>query len=563
MRAVLLLVLLLVHAALHAAPRGLFLPGLAARAADPPSALLPPRSVAELVGLTQAGWEPCASGNTSRVSVAWPASAALLAGGARALPLGVRHVLTVTALTSAGSRVACGGDHLQAQLAGEHLRLRPPTVDRLNGTYALAVDLPEDPLLAGPATLTLTLLFVHFAGMTEAPLPLWQALAPNSVVFEARLLLTHNGSAAAATARGGRLPAPLPSCRDVDFMRAPFWEGHWVRVPAGGGECPPGLCQGSTARLAQPWVYRLPTCTFELFSLRAARQCTARRWAFLMGDSCNQHSVHNLFHDVLGIANDTAVAQLPRAFDVTAAELGTRVTHIWMGGWEEYENGSGLSMCEDRDGLMVLCSHFLAWPGGDVFPDLFLLSSGLHDGYTEFMGDRYDEGLRQAPHHSATANFVSAVDAGIVFFRQLWRLRGDIAGAAALDPRVRNTTDDGGVPVPGPRFLWRHAVAPAGPGRHTLLSNPQKMEIFNHILAAKLVADRGVVPWRFLDEFDMSFPWQYDLNASDTNHYGVDDHRGLAKVVDVMMLHVLLNGLCGPSGQPTGSEPGEGLTSRA
>ena len=44
-----------------------------------------------------------------------------------------------------------------------------------------------------------------------------------------------------------------------------------------------------------------------------------------------------------------------------------------------------------------------------------------------------------------------------------------------------------------------------------------------------------------------SFASDYDLDASDHSHYGIDDDRPLAKVVDIMMLHVALNGYCGPS----------------
>jgi hypothetical protein len=572
--AVLLSALLLLHAWLSstAAPRLRQPVAASIAAASPPRQLLPPRSVEELVTLTEGGWAPCATGNTSQVRVAWPPGAgAPLPGGARRLALGTRHVLLVSALTATGARVRCGGDYLEAQLQGEHLRHRPRTEDHLDGTYKITLDLPDDPLLAGPAWLNLTLLFVHFAGMTEPSPALWRALAPHSTVFSAALELV---------ASAGAAPLRLPSCRDMPFMAEPFWSGHWVRLPSASSPCPAGLCQGSPARLAQPWVYRLPQCSFELFSLAAARQCVSGSWVLAAGDSCNPYSADSLLADVLGVHNHSSVpAPLSdRTFDLqlTAWEDGRgsaplpapppwllRLTHIWLGGWDRTGNGAGLSLALDRDALMTLFSHFLSWPGGGVLPDLFFLNSGLHDGFTDFQEElRVTECHHPPPcptyltgraHLGATARFAAAVSAAAAFFRQLAALPADLAAGARLEA--------GGAP-PGaalpplpppprqPRFLWRHTVATAGPRRATIYHNTQKMEVFAHIVARRLL-DEGqredAQPWLFLDEFDMSFPWHYDLDASDHTHYGLKDGRPLAGVVDGMMLHVALNGLCGPS----------------
>ena len=80
----LLCALLLLHAWLSAPlrlrpPLRQALQALPGPAAAPPRALLlPPRSVGELVARTEAGWAPCATGNTSAVHVAWQSLALTL-----------------------------------------------------------------------------------------------------------------------------------------------------------------------------------------------------------------------------------------------------------------------------------------------------------------------------------------------------------------------------------------------------------------------------------------------------------------------------------------------------
>ena len=501
---------------------------------QPPSVLLPPRSVEELLTLLEGGMAPCATGDTAAVRVAWPegVEAAGAPGGARRLALGARHVFSVQALTAAGQRVTCGGDYLEAQLEGLHVRARPPTRDRLDGTYEVEVSLPNDPLLAGPVTLNLTLLFVHFAGMEEAEEARWHALAPFATVFSAELELVASAAA----------PLRLPSCRDVDFMAEPFWTGHWVRVPRGGGACPQGLCQGDTARLPHPWVYRLPSCAFELFSEEEARQCVDGAWIFVMGDSCNPYSINNLFRYVLGTTNPRIPKHFEsRTFDYPLTQWEQRASeppepppwlvrlgHVWMGGWDVKDNGAGLSMMLDRDRLMTELSRFLGWPGAGVLPDLYVVNSGLHDGVTNFRGDLENSERRAGPHPGTTAMYSAAVTAALEFFTQLASLPADIAAGARLDARSsRNasaaaaaadddTGDDDGTalpsPPPLPRFLWRQTVAIGGNQRSTYYahSNPQKMEVYAHIMTARLLeaSRKGPVKWRFLDEFDMTFPFR-------------------------------------------------------
>ena len=99
-----------------------------------------------------------------------------------------------------------------------------------------------------------------------------------------------------------------------------------------------------------------------------------------------------------------------------------------------------------------------------------------------------------------------------------------------------------------------YTVATAGPRRSQIYHNTQKMEVFAHIVARLLEEEAAGLPatqWLYLDEFDMTFPWHYDLQASDHTHYGLKDGRALAGVVDSMMLHVALNGLCGRSTGPS------------
>ena len=57
--------------------------------------------------------------------------------------------------------------------------------------------------------------------------------------------------------------------------------------------------------------------------------------------------------------------------------------------------------------------------------------------------------------------------------------------------------------------------------------------------------------WAFVDMFDLTFPFHYDNLWSDGGHYGrynmFDDttrERGRSDHVDLMMIHVILNGLC-------------------
>jgi len=302
--------------------------------------------------------------------------------------------------------------------------------------------------------------------------------------------------------------------------------------------CPAGVCQGSTGRLAHPWVYRLGECAFDLFSVADARACAADKWAFLVGDSCNQHSVQNFFADILNVTSNTT-RELGRTFDAAAARA--RVTGVWFGGQDETEDGIGLALAE-KPGADLLATHFsrfLSDADGRA-PDVFIVNSGLHDGLLVHMADRYDARARAGHHHGAAADFAAAVDASLPVWHSL-------AHTGARNTSLRAAA--AARALPPPLYVWRHPVAPAGPGRSQLFSNPQKMEVFAQIVAAKLVADRESA-WHFLDALDMSFPWQYDLNASDGGHYGVADGRPLAKLVDVMMLHVLLNGLCGRRGPP-------------
>lgn len=49
--------------------------------------------------------------------------------------------------------------------------------------------------------------------------------------------------------------------------------------------------------------------------------------------------------------------------------------------------------------------------------------------------------------------------------------------------------------------------------------------------------------WRFLDMYDLTFPFHFDLSVSDGGHYG-RHHCEESDSVDRMQIQVLLNGLC-------------------
>ena len=541
----------------------------------------------------------------SRFSVEWPPTVVpdTVGGGGggggggsggdgappRCVQLGVPHTLVIRAAGEDGRPVCGGGDYLEAALLGPTVRARPRTVDVGDGRYEVTVHLPDDPLLVGPAKLSLGQLFRKFSGM--AYFNNYVDDAPDAVVLgETEVRLARFGGCGAAPAAVPphllRAP-PARSCRDVDFMAWPFWEGHWVAQPlAGGARCAPGACAGAPPGevLTLPWVYRLPECHFHLFAPPEARACLNGSWLFSSGDSNFLDTAGNLVNFTLALhepawMDHPAAHPKGRSFDMRgsrpgwdpalvkvkyphlvdenpppprpdewapdalwpAAPFHFRLTNIWNAA--PFEHGPLEDQC--CWGLMIV--HQRDWrgkhqamlqPEGAVGrgPDVMFINTGLHDG------------MRFSLHPYALRDFASELELSAVGWWQ-HTLRGWASGG---DGKCK------------PRMIWRHSVAPGGRAR-LKRANPQHLEVFNRLTAVAVAGAGGgggreglraraagacqrpfhtaSDEWSFLDMFDMTFPWHFNEDVSDGGHYGRHFKVG-ADNVDRMQIQVLLNGLC-------------------
>jgi hypothetical protein len=142
------------------------------------------------------------------------------------------------------------------------------------------------------------------------------------------------------------------------------------------------------------------------------------------------------------------------------------------------------------------------------------MNSGMHDGV----------------HYPDAQSYVEAVDAALDFWAILY----------TSIPPERKT-----------QLLWRTTIAPAGIVRH-MPANPNKNEFYNHIMTEKLLEKRDVFPVKFVDTFDLTFPYHYDNNHSDGGHYGrppgLNEWPWFGQphwyFVDVMLAQIFLNALC-------------------
>jgi hypothetical protein len=530
----------------------------------------------------------------ARFTVVWPPSVPPSevdtgSSGARCVELGVPHTLVLRAAGEDGAPVCGGGDYLEAALLGPTVRARPRTVDVGDGSYEVTLHLPDDPLLVGPASLAVTQLFRKFAGM--AYFHNYVDDAPDEAVLRATAvsLVRFGGCGSAAPPARPRAP-PTRSCRHVDFMAWPFWEGHWVAQPlAGSAPCAAGACVGAppAAVLTAPWVYRLPECFFHLFSPPEARACLNGSWLFSSGDSNFLDTAGNLINATLGLHSEPGWMDVPaahpkgRSFDIRgsrpgwnaslvdprtlvdfnepppepeawlpdatwpAARFHFRVSNIWNAA--PAESGALEDQC--CHGLMVV--HNAGWrgrhqslllPNGAAGrgPDLVFVNTGLHDG------------MRFSLHPYALRDFASELQLSAVDWWQ-----GTLRGWAS-----------GGDGACKPRMIWRSSVAPAARAR-LKRANPQHLEVFNRLTAVAVAAagggrgrqalrERGDAQargrcarpfhtdsdeWSFLDMFDMTFPWHFTEEVSDGGHYGRHFGPGTDNV-DRMQIQVLLNGIC-------------------
>jgi hypothetical protein len=350
-------------------------------------------------------------------------------------------------------------------------------------------------------------------------------------------------------------------------------------------------------------VYRLPACFFHLFPPQAARRCLNGSHVWGAGDSNWMDTQRNLLAHVLALDLDGWLMEEAvddfvlngRTNDMKGARYQPRSPHhpsadtaspLWPaegaawaaqlpdGRWAmgrrarppaphlvpppaaafnmSFRLGCIFNAApvetERNFGIATVYSapwrgkHEAAWAGfaaaGDT-PTVMFVNSGLHDG------------LRFSGHPFALKDYLLVSEDAVAFWQ---RLRD--AGAAR----------DKGC---APRTIWRHTVAPAGIAR-PMKSNPQKMEVFNRLMAGRLLKEgrsrAGRAPrvhpecggrpfltppragWAFLDAFDMTFPWHHDNAVSDGGHYGRywcnTNPYARCDFVDLMMAHVLLNGLC-------------------
>lgn len=535
------------------------------------------------------------------------------------LPLGITHTFTLHAYSAQGGRVCVGGDYLEARLDGASVKYRPTTVDNGDGTYSVSILLPDDPLLVSTALLSVAHLFTGLAGLAwshqyqTASSTTAMALPPLAV----RLVRWGEGCGASTPfsppTPTSLLPAPSVSCRTLDFMAIPFWHGHWVAQPMGDKECRAGACTGMpSGLLSLSWVYRLPHCYFHLFTPPEAQACLNHSWVFFSGDSTALDSLGNLLTTVLeleprgwidmGIIQpihknfdatgehwswnaSTGVAQYPpldywrvnspqqqvggalgAPLEERGAKFFARFTNLWnaaaaTSGAPHEAGYQGLTVIHNEGWQRRHRDTILPWTPGGLGPDVFVVNSGMHDGFRFSLSHDSFRDYNLYLSHSAP---------------QWWRTLRDMATP----------------PPPSacrPRMVWRHNMAPSGWAR-TKRSNPQHMEIFNRMSAevilkhfnyykgeggnatsdggggeegsleqplpnkpppAKPRGKNGCVrpqqgereDWGFLDAFDLTFPWHFDDNVSDGGHYGRHWRLG-ADSVDINILTVLLNDLC-------------------
>lgn len=490
-------------------------------------------------------------------------------GPGACLPLGVPHRFTLLARDGEGLPACAGGDYFEAQLEGSAFRYRPRFSDGGNGSYALTILLPDEEALVGAAQLSVTQLFPQFDGLTlsatfSARPHKPAALPPTTLNFSRHGQCGAQGAASAAPPPSILLP-PTRSCTAVDFMAEPFWHGMWLSADRARAAFTGDAADAANLR----FVYRLHACRFHVFSRAAARRCVDGAWLFGSGDSTMPDFERTLLEDVLGVdlagwhglGSECNLKQQPlgRSNDIagwggpfarrgeawpdnaSAPAFSFRASNVFNGAPDVCGNLKGILSLEDP----AFRAKHMPLLNSSRPPDLLLIQSGAHDSWA----------FSQSPY-AMHAFKGSALGLALPFYDAL---------------RAAASHRSGGCQ---PRRIWRMNQAPAGAQHRVALGNPQKHELFNRIMAELLEADdaarvkggamRGgawrapkragsgscgrpfsgeASPWGFLDYFDLTTPWHFDILHSDGNHYGRPGHN----MVEVMLAHVLLNGLCGAS----------------
>ena len=491
------------------------------------------------------------------------------------------------------------------------MRARIRSVDLGDGGYTLTLLLPDDARLVGDVNLTVTLLF-HALGGLARTLAYYDDYA-DQPLLSTLLHLERAGGCGAGNrnnndehAHQSILLPPNRECREVDFTRQPYWDGHWLRAadeddvtpslspsPSPPTSCAPLACAGSppSAVLSSPWVYRLRECHMRLYDPPAARKCLHGSWLFSSGDSNFLDTAGNILSRTLGLAVEGVIdmpAALPRgrSFDVRGQSPQAHNDGVGNPGgglWHDPDGGGGANFSFRISNIWNAapaesgepheqCCHGVAMSSNPVFrgkheglirgagaiangPDIVFINSGLHDG------------MRYSLSPWGLRDFASDV---IVLAVPFWRALRSLAATGRWD------TADGEKAECQPRMFWRSTVAPAGIAR-SKRANPQFVEIMNRLVASALqgtgvggAREEGAgadddnegagggprhrsegcarphhtatPEWSFLDAFDLTFPFHMDNKWSDGGHYG----RHLWKEsdhVDRMLIQTLLNGL--------------------
>ncbi|KAL3679671.1 hypothetical protein R1sor_022627 [Riccia sorocarpa] len=404
-----------------------------------------------------------------------------------------KYSLTLVAYTEDGRRRCSGGDYFEVDLHSDKYRSRPPTVDYGNGTYGIEVEVPGS--WAGKFTLEIWLLWTNWHGMDEVELAINETYCVKKVVMtqELNVALNENGE-----------EEPNPGKR-------------YRCLPPEHSYCEEPWCSGPLHKLeSNGWSYSAH-CSFKLFERQEAWECLNNKWIVIWGDSNFQDTVRNLLLFILDwqlppMAN-LAEFQLNRNYEnffvnPYRPDQSFQVSMIFNGHHLSWENGEGLRSLNYTEHTDWINLHF----NGTKSPDYVIMNSGLHDGYHEL------------------DPFINEVDMAVKWWVDLYK-------SIPADKK--------------PQFLYRTTVAPAGLSR-SMPGNPHKLESYNRIMVEKLRAMRHEFPVKFVDSFDMSYPFHYTNEYSDGGHYGRAPGTPLKPwyrsphwyFVDIMLAHIWLNAIC-------------------
>ncbi|CAM6100853.1 unnamed protein product [Calypogeia fissa] len=458
------------------------------------------------------------------------------------------HHLTLIAYGLDGESRCAGGDYFEVDLHDTenlHYRSRPTTVDYGNGSYGIEIMVPSR--FAGTFSLEIWLLFSNWHGMDFQPgefkkgsLMVAQEV---EMVVESEMEHFMRWSLLGSTPglRAKHYAHELESmkqCTVDDFERA-TWQGRWSRNWSRPGcqadeekrfkcldeehyQCEEPWCFGPVGRLeSNGWAYSAH-CGFKIYEAEEAWKCLDGKWFLMWGDSNFQDTIRNLLIFVLDWdlppGENLADFQLARSYEsafINSKRVDQlfRVSQIFNGAYPDYDDGMGLDTLKVEEHQEKVLSHFR----GERLPDAIFMNSGLHDG----------------KHYATVEGYIESVDFAIDWWIKLYQ-------SLPADRR--------------PTLVWRTTIAPAGTSRG-MQSNPNKMEMYNQVMVEKLRQVKDKLPVKFIDGFDMTFPFHYNNDFSDGGHYGRAPGVNLPPwygsphwyFVDVMLAHIFLNAVCPPT----------------